>query len=234
MRSGSFLLISLAFHGAALAVVWGMGVGASGTAPEATVAMAPVAPAPELRDEPEEELPPIELPEPPDAEAREEEVEPEDAIIPWIVDDSLPSPRPGIIGLGGMTRIPRGRIPSRRPAAPPAPVVVAPPPPPPPVYVPPPPPSMIEARAVAAPVPTYPESARQRSIEGVVRLEVEVLEDGGVGEIRIVESSGAAVLDRAAIAAVRKWVFEPARINGEAVRSVVSLRPFRFQLRDER
>lgn len=120
--------------------------------------------------------------------------------------------------------------PATRPPAPPPPAVVpAPPPPPPPA------PPNIE-RTTAALVqyapPRYPESARSRGVEGSVSIEVTVLADGTVDDVRVVRSSGAAVLDRAAVRAVRGWKFRPAAVNGEAVESVLRLPPIRFRLTD--
>ena len=112
---------------------------------------------------------------------------------------------------------------------------VAPPPPAPapePVVPPPPPrePERVAAQVVSYTEPRYPESARVRQIEGVVRLEVEILEDASVGEIRVIESSGSRLLDDSAVASVRKWHFAPATVDGTPVRSVVTLRPIRFRL----
>ncbi len=58
--------------------------------------------------------------------------------------------------------------------------------------------------------PDYTEEARRRRIEGEVVLEVIVLADGSVGDIRIVRSLGYG-LDDAAVRAMRDWRFVPAR-----------------------
>jgi len=52
---------------------------------------------------------------------------------------------------------------------------------------------------------------------------------GVAGAINIARSSGAADLDQAAIEAVRRWRFHPARQGGVAVASRVQV-PVRFQL----
>lgn len=49
----------------------------------------------------------------------------------------------------------------------------------------------------------YPEQARRDQIYGVLRLLVEILPDGSVNQIRILESSGHAILDDAAVRIVR-------------------------------
>ena len=59
--------------------------------------------------------------------------------------------------------------------------------------------------------------AKRRRYEGTVRLELEVLETGDVGEIKILDSSGHAVLDRSAVKTVKKWTFFPGTKNGEAI-----------------
>jgi len=58
--------------------------------------------------------------------------------------------------------------------------------------------------------PSYPSIARRRGYEGVVMLSVKVMADGSVGELRIKETSGRSILDRAAVKAVKKWKFKPA------------------------
>ena len=80
--------------------------------------------------------------------------------------------------------------------------------------------------------PTYPDRARARGIEGSVSIEVTVLADGTLADVRVVRSSGAAVLDRAAVRAVQAWTFRPATVNGEPVESVLRLPPIRFRLTD--
>lgn len=86
------------------------------------------------------------------------------------------------------------------------------------------------ARVVARSAPSYPESARASGEEGVVVLSAEVLEDGSVGEVTVVRSSGSRTLDRAARDAVAHWRFEPAISGGAPVRSVLRLPPIRFRL----
>jgi TonB family protein len=46
---------------------------------------------------------------------------------------------------------------------------------------------------------TYPEAARRRGTEGLVRLRLSVAEDGSLITARLVESSGSPLLDRAAL-----------------------------------
>jgi protein TonB len=67
------------------------------------------------------------------------------------------------------------------------------------------------------PSPPYPWEARTRGQQGVTRLRLRVTPDGRVLEARILESSGHESLDAAAIAAVRRWRFEPALRDGVPV-----------------
>ncbi len=78
--------------------------------------------------------------------------------------------------------------------------------------------------------PAYPETARRAGVEGVSVLRFEVLADGKVGGVMVERSAGHQDLDRAAIAAVRTWRFEPARRGADAVAVWVML-PVRFELR---
>jgi TonB family protein len=77
--------------------------------------------------------------------------------------------------------------------------------------------------------PRYPESARRAGAQGVTLLRVRVLESGRVGEVNIEQSAGFRDLDFAAMDAVKKWRFDPARRGKEPV-SVWVLLPVKFEL----
>jgi protein TonB len=64
-----------------------------------------------------------------------------------------------------------------------------------------------------------------------VLLTVEVLPDGTSGKIEIKESSGYRDLDRAAVTAIRRWRFTPAREGGIARPAMVEI-PVVFTLRE--
>ncbi|HTQ07590.1 MAG TPA: TonB family protein [Polyangiaceae bacterium] len=81
------------------------------------------------------------------------------------------------------------------------------------------------------PAPDYPGPSRRRGEEGVVRLSVSVSAAGLPDSVSLAQSSGYPLLDRAAIAAVRQWTFEPARVGGVPVASQVVV-PVRFSLSD--
>ncbi|MDR0533457.1 MAG: energy transducer TonB [Verrucomicrobiales bacterium] len=80
------------------------------------------------------------------------------------------------------------------------------------------------------PPPSYPTSARERSQEGRVLLRVSIGVDGAVSGIKVQRTSGYPVLDDAALAAVRKWVFSPATIGGVKVEDTIDL-PIVFSLK---
>lgn len=64
--------------------------------------------------------------------------------------------------------------------------------------------------------PDYTEVALQRKLQGDVILEVVILQDGRVGQLRVIDSLDPG-LDRNAIAAVRQWLFRPGRLQGQPV-----------------
>lgn len=82
---------------------------------------------------------------------------------------------------------------------------------------------------VSAPVllkevkPTYTSEALRSKVQGSVFLEVIVLDDGLVGDIRVVRSLDPAGLDEQAIHAVRRWQFVPGRRGGKPVDVLVSI-----------
>ena len=66
-------------------------------------------------------------------------------------------------------------------------------------------------RIVSAVQPKYPSSARSAGVEGVVGVKMLVNANGKVEEAKVVRSSGNGALDEAALAAVYKWRFTPAK-----------------------
>lgn len=79
------------------------------------------------------------------------------------------------------------------------------------------------------PKPEYPQIAKKHRYEGLVVLNVFVLESGSVGKIEVRKSSGYDVLDNSALDAVKKWVFVPGKRNGQPMSSWVVV-PIRFDL----
>jgi protein TonB len=85
-----------------------------------------------------------------------------------------------------------------------------------------------QAGALTPPRVTHqPRPPATPGAAGRVVLRVQVLMNGGVGDVAVVTSSGDARLDRAAIAAVQGWKFVPATLNGLPVATWVEV-PIRF------
>ena len=77
--------------------------------------------------------------------------------------------------------------------------------------------------------PGYPHLAATLGQQGLVVLRMTIGADGQVTAVEVLESSGYARLDQAALAALAKWRFTPAVINGVPVESEQVL-PVRFRL----
>jgi len=75
--------------------------------------------------------------------------------------------------------------------------------------------------------PTYPDQAREARVQGTLLIKALVLEDGTVGDCRVVNSIP--LLDEAAVAAVRQWRFKPAMSKGVPVAVWVDV-PVKFSL----
>ena len=78
--------------------------------------------------------------------------------------------------------------------------------------------------------PAYPALARKRKQEGTVVLQVLVNKMGRVHDLKIETSSGYRLLDRAAVIAVQKWIFEPGQQGEEKLDMWVKV-PVTFQLK---
>lgn len=121
------------------------------------------------------------------------------------------------------------------PAEPPAPTlaaVAAPPAPAPAAVVKAPQPVMppsFGASYLQNPAPAYPLLARRRGDQGKVMLRVLVNAGGAADKIEIRSSSGSSLLDDAALEAVKRWRFVPARRGDDAVTAWV-LVPITFAL----
>jgi protein TonB len=80
--------------------------------------------------------------------------------------------------------------------------------------------------------PAYPSASRKAGQEGTVLLRIEILANGRTGDVSVVQSTGYSTLDEAAIAAVGKWQFVPAKdlATGRSVACTTTL-PVSFRLR---
>jgi protein TonB len=79
------------------------------------------------------------------------------------------------------------------------------------------------------PAPTYPPLSRRSGEQGRVLLKVLVSENGLAESVQLDSSSGYEKLDRAAIEAVKKWSFVPAKRSNQPVSAYV-LVPVKFSL----
>jgi len=81
------------------------------------------------------------------------------------------------------------------------------------------------------PRPEYPRAAREAGWEGTTVLQVLVLPDGRAGSVTLYKTSGYAVLDEAALTAVKAWRFIPAMDGNFPIKSMVRF-PIRFDLKE--
>jgi len=81
--------------------------------------------------------------------------------------------------------------------------------------------------------PEYPYRARQRGIEGHIKLAFTITPAGKVENIRVLEASPRNVFDREARRAAARWRFAPRTQNGAAV-SREAVKTLHFRLQGER
>lgn len=81
------------------------------------------------------------------------------------------------------------------------------------------------------PKPAYPALSRRSGEQGRVVLHVQVAASGLPTEVHLHAGSGSSRLDNAALDAVRRWKFVPARLGSEPVAASV-LVPIVFSLKD--
>jgi protein TonB len=94
---------------------------------------------------------------------------------------------------------------------------------------------LAEARYDAAylhnPKPAYPPASRRGGEQGQVLLRVTVAADGSAQAVQVIAGSGFSRLDQAALEAVRRWKFVPAKRGDSPVDGVVRV-PINFSLED--
>ena len=76
-------------------------------------------------------------------------------------------------------------------------------------------------RRIVSVAPVYPQIAQQARVEGTVEIEALIGDDGKVRNAKLL--SGKALLNEAALTAVRQWVFTPTRLNGEPVAVIMTV-----------
>lgn len=135
-----------------------------------------------------------------------------------------PTPKPQMIAAA---------TPAPAPIEVPLPEPIAPKDPPPPPAEPAPPAPVVPPNFLAAyldnPAPAYPSTSKRLRETGLVMLRVRVAASGRAESVSIETSSGHQRLDRAALDAVRRWKFVPARQGEQAVTAEV-LVPIQFDL----
>lgn len=81
--------------------------------------------------------------------------------------------------------------------------------------------------------PEYPLRLRQRGIEGWVAVSFTIAETGSVKDAVVEGSQPPGAFDKAALAAVRRWRYNPKIVNGRAVERPGQRVLFPFSMEDE-
>jgi protein TonB len=69
--------------------------------------------------------------------------------------------------------------------------------------------------------PVYPQIAQTAKVQGIVIIEAIIGKDGNVKDAKVLRS--VALLDQAALEAVRQWKFSPTLLNGVPVEVVMTV-----------
>jgi protein TonB len=77
-----------------------------------------------------------------------------------------------------------------------------------------PPPVVREAKLIRRVVPDYPSAAKRDGIQGSVDLEVTVSSGGVVEDVSVVRAIPPDMFEKSAVAAVRKWKYDPRFVDG--------------------
>jgi protein TonB len=78
-------------------------------------------------------------------------------------------------------------------------------------------PPVASANKAVNKAPLYPTLSRRLKEQGTVYLQVLVLKNGKVGQLKLKQSSGFARLDQSALNAVRGWTYQPALKLGQPI-----------------
>jgi protein TonB len=73
-----------------------------------------------------------------------------------------------------------------------------------------------EAKLLRRVDPDYPSAARRDEVTGSVYLDVTVTDKGVVRAVSVVRGDPPGLFDKSAIAAVRKWKYDPRYVDGLA------------------
>lgn len=209
--------------------IQGVLIPAEAPTPPQPLPTTPEPPAPPPPEPPPPEPPPPPPPEPPPPEPPKPKPEPKPKPKPKpppappsekaiTVPDEAAEPPPAPPPVPPAASAPRSEQPPRPPSGPPGPPAEAPVTPP-----------RVDASHLNNPAPQYPSLSRRMREEGRVLLDVHILPDGSVGEVRLRTTSGFRRLDDAAIAAVQRWRYVPAR-QGEKAIAYWYVQPIVFSL----
>jgi protein TonB len=72
-------------------------------------------------------------------------------------------------------------------------------------------------RAIGERARTYPAEALALQVEGYVQLRIRIDRDGRVQEVRVLDAEPSGVFEGSAVEDARRWLFSPARHDGQAV-----------------
>ena len=79
-------------------------------------------------------------------------------------------------------------------------------------------------RVVKSVNPEYTQEAKDQRIQGIVRLDVDVKDDGSVGDVAVAQSLDDMYgLDNEAIKAAKQWRFRPAEKDGKPIAMRIQL-----------
>jgi len=70
--------------------------------------------------------------------------------------------------------------------------------------------------------PAYPQVAKQRRLSGSVVVQGTVDKNGRISNLQLI--SGSPLFRNAAFEALKQWVFQPARLNGQAIEQSTTIR----------
>ena len=78
--------------------------------------------------------------------------------------------------------------------------------------------------------PIYPRKAASKGIEGWVKLEFTITQDGAVSDVKILSAKPRRMFNRSAIKSILRWKFKPRVVSGKAVaRRATQTIEFRLQ-----
>ena len=92
-----------------------------------------------------------------------------------------------------------------------------------------PPARFVQATVRSRSAPAYPRSSRKRGEQGTTRVKVSISTSGKVSSASVAQSSGSASLDKAALAAAKRWRFNAARRGDQPTTSQLVI-PITFRL----